>query len=87
LNHIDIAFIVGLAAGTLTTLSFIPQILKSWRTKSTKDLSLAWLLTLFFGVLFWVLYGYLINEVPIMLANGIGIFLISIGIYLKLKYK
>ena len=60
---------LGFAAGTLTTLAFVPQMLKSWRTKSVDDLSLAMLVAFNVGLVLWLIYGFAIGALPIIVAN------------------
>lgn len=79
--------LIGLLAATLTTASFIPQVVKTWRRKETKDLSL-WMLLLFAaGVSLWLLYGALIGDLPVMLANLVTLSLVLALLVFKLKYK
>ena len=83
MNHADL---IGFIAAVSTTICFIPQLLKAWKTKSTKDVSLAMFILLIFGVLMWLIYGFLINSIPVIVANAFTL-LIAIGILLlKLKY-
>ena len=79
--------LIGLTAGTLTTFANLPQLLKSWETRSTKDLSLEWIVILFVGVLLWLVYGILAQDLPVMLANSFTLLLVVGLLYLKLKYK
>ncbi|MFH1391149.1 MAG: SemiSWEET transporter [Candidatus Diapherotrites archaeon] len=82
----DLIFYIGILAGTLTTIANLPQFIKAWRTKSTKDISRGFLLVLGTGVLVWIVYGLMLNEIPIIIANVLT-FLIVLGIaFLKLKY-
>lgn len=83
----DYVEILGLVAAVLTTGSFLPQAIKVIKTKHTKDLSLSMYLMFFIGVFLWLIYGYTINSVPIVLANGITLILSGIILYMKLKYK
>lgn len=77
---------LGLMAGTLTTVAFIPQLMKAWRSKSTGDLSWAMVLTFTIGVLLWLIYGIWIDSLPVMLANAVTL-LFQIGIIsLKMKF-
>ena len=77
---------LGLTAGTLTTIAFIPQIAKAWRSKSTGDLSWGMVLTFTTGVLLWLIYGIWIDSLPVILANAVTL-LLQIGIVtLKIKY-
>jgi MtN3 and saliva related transmembrane protein len=78
--------LLGLLAGTLTTISFLPQLLKTWRTKSAKDMSLPMLISFCAGVLLWLVYGILIQAAPVILANLITLILALIILGLKLKY-
>jgi|GEM_PF-914212 len=56
---------VGLVAGTLTTISFLPQAIKTWKTKSTKDISLAMFLCFCLGVILWLFYGFYTDNLPV----------------------
>ena len=83
----ELPSVVGLCAGALTTVAFLPQVLKAWRTKSTKDLSLITFVIFWLGVSLWLAYGILINDLPIILANSITfVMAMTIG-GIKLKYK
>ncbi len=79
--------IIGLIAGFLTTMSFVPQVLKTWRSKSARDLSLVMFLLYCVGVFLWMIYGIWINELPVILWNIITLILASIILFFKLKYK
>jgi MtN3 and saliva related transmembrane protein len=83
INYISI---IGLLAGTLTTLSFLPQVVKAARTKETKDLSLSMYIVLATGIFLWTIYGILIEALPVILANGISFILAAIVLILKIKY-
>jgi MtN3 and saliva related transmembrane protein len=67
--------IVGYLAGALTTAAFVPQVVKSWRTRSVADLSLGMLLMFSTGVALWLLYGCLGHAVPIIAANSVTLLL------------
>ncbi len=82
----DVPLLVGLAAGILTTIAFLPQLLHTWRTKSAKDISLGMFLTFCTGVLLWLIYGYLIQSLPVMLANGVTLVLSGAILAMKLKW-
>ncbi|MCF6348718.1 MAG: SemiSWEET transporter [Flavobacteriaceae bacterium] len=79
--------IVGLIAGALTTIAYLPQVRKTWKTKSVKELSLTMYLVMFVGVMLWLTYGILIHSISIILANIVTGVLTSMLIYFKLKYK
>jgi len=79
--------IVGLVAGVLTTIAYLPQVRKTFKTKSVKELSLTMYLVMFIGVMLWLTYGILIQSISIILANIITGILTLMLIYFKLKYK
>ncbi|MFZ0927190.1 MAG: SemiSWEET transporter [Syntrophobacteraceae bacterium] len=76
---------LGLLAGFLTTSSAFPQLVKSYKTKSTKDLSLWFLTALLSGVALWIVYGFAISNVPVIVANCVSFLPLSCTLYLKLK--
>ncbi|MBI3032538.1 SemiSWEET transporter [Candidatus Woesearchaeota archaeon] len=78
---------LGLIAGLLTTAAFIPQVWKSWKTKSTKDLSLSMTIIFFVGVVLWLIYGITVKDLPMTLWNSITLLLVGVLLILKLKYK
>jgi MtN3 and saliva related transmembrane protein len=82
-----IILIIGLVAAFLTTFAFLPQSLKAIKTKHTKDLSLPMVIMLEIGLITWLVYGLLISSIPVIAANTVSILLMSIILYLKLKYK
>lgn len=83
----DFITILGLVAATLTTFSFLPQMLKTWQTKSAKDVSYAMLITFNTGVFLWLMYGIYLNALPIIVANAITLFFNLIILWLKIKYR
>ncbi|MBD2778010.1 SemiSWEET transporter [Iningainema tapete] len=83
----DFITILGLLAATLTTLSFLPQLLKTWQSKSAKDVSFIMLITFNLGVFIWLIYGIYLQALPIILANGVTLFFNIIILWLKIKYR
>ena len=83
----NIVAIIGLVAAMCTTVSFLPQIIKSVKTKHTADLSLTMYSILTIGVFSWLIYGILIQSLPIIIANTITLFFSFTILVLKLKYK
>lgn len=79
--------IIGFAAGTLTTISFLPQVLKIVRTRHTRDISLGMFAMLGTGIFLWLVYGILIGSLPVILANAISFILTLIIVIFKVKYK
>ena len=77
---------LGLAAGFLTTSSAFPQLIRSLRTKSTRDLSIWFLTALLAGVTLWIAYGVAKSDLPIIVANGISFVPLSCTLYLKIKW-
>jgi len=84
---VDIINIIGMAAGTLTTASFVPQVIKIWKTRSSKDVSLGMFFVLATGVALWVVYGIMTSSLPVILANSVTLVLAVMIIALKIKYK
>ncbi|MEB3149441.1 MAG: SemiSWEET transporter [Sphaerospermopsis kisseleviana] len=78
---------LGLAAGTLTTIAFLPQMFQTWKTKSAKDVSFVMLITFMTGLFLWLVYGMILGAVPIIMANGITLFFNFIILWLKIKYR
>jgi MtN3 and saliva related transmembrane protein len=77
---------LGYVAGFLTTLAFLPQVLKAWRTGSTEDLS--WVMLFFFGcgVALWIVYGLMLEEPPIILFNAITLGLTLVLATIKFRH-
>ena len=66
---IDQNEIIGLIAAVCTTSAFVPQVMKVWKTKQTKDLTLRMYSIMFLGILLWLVYGIIIDSLSIILAN------------------
>ncbi len=84
MNYTDL---LGFLAGCLTTSAFVPQVVKTWKSKSTQDLSLGMWSAFCFGVFCWLIYGLKINALPIILTNLITLILAGIILFFKIKYK
>jgi MtN3 and saliva related transmembrane protein len=82
----DFTNILGFTAASLTTIAFLPQVIKVWRSHSTKDISLPMLVTFIAGITLWLIYGLLVNAAPIYLANGLTLILNLLILRFKLKY-
>jgi MtN3 and saliva related transmembrane protein len=81
-----ITTLIGLIAATCTTGSFLPQVIRAWRTRSTRDVS-AWMFVLLVtGNALWLLYGALIGDIPIVVANVVTLGLVVTILALKLRY-
>jgi MtN3 and saliva related transmembrane protein len=83
----DITTALGLAAGALTTVSLIPHVVKTWKTKSAKDISLGMFLAFSTDVALWLAYGFLLQELPIIVRNAITLLLALAIVAMKLKYR
>ena len=83
----NIYTIVGLAAATCTTLAFLPQAIKVIRTKQTKDLSLVMYSVFTLGVFLWLMYGILVEDAPLIIANIITFILAATILIMKIRYK
>jgi MtN3 and saliva related transmembrane protein len=79
--------ILGFVAGTLTTLSFLPQVHKAWTTRRCDDLSLGMLLAFGTGVLLWMIYGFWLRAAPVIIANVVTLALILVLIVLKARFR
>lgn len=75
--------LLGLLAATLTSLAFLPQVLKTWRSQSAADLSMGSFGTFFVGVVLWLVYGLLIGDLPVIVANLVT--LVMAGAILVMK--
>jgi MtN3 and saliva related transmembrane protein len=82
----ELTQLVGTLAATLTTLAFVPQVLRAWRTKSVADLSIGMLVAFTTGVALWTVYGIALGELPIIIANAVTFVLALILLSLKLRY-
>ena len=78
--------IIGLLAAFCTTISYIPQLIKTMHSKSTRDLSLTTFSLLFLGLSLWLVYGILLRNLPLIIANTVSIFFISMILIHKIKY-
>lgn len=79
--------ILGLVAATLTTIAFVPQVVKTWKTKSAKDLSLGMYSIFCTGVILWLIYGIIRADIPIIAANTVTLSLTLMLLYFKLFYR
>jgi MtN3 and saliva related transmembrane protein len=79
--------LIGYLAATLTTTAFIPQALLTWRTRRAEGVSL-WMYSIFVtGVALWLVYGYLSNAWPVIMANALTLMLALFILGMKLVYK
>ena len=79
--------LLGYLAAVCTTVAFVPQVLKTYKSKSAESLSLGMFLFFASGIVLWLVYGIMINEYPIIVANLVTLVLAIILIYFKFRYK
>jgi MtN3 and saliva related transmembrane protein len=78
--------IIGIAAGILTTIAFLPQLIRAIKTKHTKDLSLVTFSLFGVGVFLWLIYGIMLSELPIILANAVTLVFVVLIAVMKIKH-
>ena len=78
--------LIGLAAAFCTTIAFMPQVIRAWRTRSTTDLSLSMFLVFTTGIFLWFVYGLILRDIPLIAANGTTFVLSGTILYLKLRH-
>jgi len=77
--------VLGLIAASCTTIAFLPQVIKAFRTRETKDISLLMYIVLVTGVFLWLVYGIIIEDIPLILANSLTLLFAAVVLVLKLK--
>ena len=81
----NLVALLGFTAGTLTTISFVPQAYKVWRTRRSDDLSWGMLITFSAGVILWLVYGLLLWAMPVIVANALTLALLMMIAVLKAR--
>jgi MtN3 and saliva related transmembrane protein len=79
--------IIGLIAALFTTVSLLPQLIKVYKTKSTKDISTGMFSLFCGGVFLWFIYGVFVNDLPIIIANSLAFIQAVAILFFKGKYK
>jgi len=79
--------LLGLVAGACTTIAFLPQVIKTWKSRSAKDLSLSMFSIFCLGVTLWLVYGIMVQDVPVIAANLLTLMLASTLLFFKLRFK
>ncbi|NJL75213.1 MAG: SemiSWEET transporter [Saprospiraceae bacterium] len=77
--------LLGLIAACLTTGAFLPQAIQTWKTRSTEDISLGMYSMMFTGILCWLVYGIMKQDLPIILANSVASVLSFVILFIKIK--
>ena len=79
--------LLGLLAGLFTTFAFVPQVVKIWQSKHAHDVSFAMFAIFSTGVALWIVYGFIIGSVPVILANSVTFVLALAILILKLRFR
>jgi MtN3 and saliva related transmembrane protein len=82
----SLAMLIGLAAACLTTVAYAPQAIKTFRTRQTRDISLGMFVLMVTGVALWLIYGLMIGDLPLILANLVTLSLSGTILVLKLRH-
>ena len=82
----NLAELIGIIAGLLTTVAFLPQAVKIWRSKSAKDVSLAMFVCFCAGIVLWVIYGFMLGALPVILANVVTLCIAATILVFKIRY-
>lgn len=78
---------IGYAAGFCTTISFVPQVWRALRTRHTDDIAWGWLITFQCGLALWLVYGIVLHDWPMILANTITSALCTSLMLMKVRYS
>ena len=79
--------LVGYIAGACTMAAFVPQVVKTLRTRSTRDISLGMYSLMLLGLLLWLVHGLLVGSGPVVAANAVSLVLVVFMLGMKLRYK
>ena len=79
--------IIGYIAGFLMAIALSPQIIKAWKTKSTKDISIVWTVIVLIGLILWIAYAILNKIMPLLIFASIELSMTFLLFILKIKYK
>ncbi len=82
----DLGNLFGYSAAFLTTIAFVPQVWKSWRSRDLSGISLPMYVLFTLGVACWLIYGLFLGSLPISLANGITLTLAAVVLVLKIRH-
>ncbi len=85
-HAVPVSETLGFLAATLTTVAFLPQVLRTWRSRSARDLSSLWLATFSAGIVCWLVYGALTASRPVVVGNAVTLTLTGTLAYFKWRY-
>ena len=77
---------IGMIAAVLTTIAFLPQVLRTWKTRSTSDISLGMFVTYVTGIVLWLAYGLLLGDLPLICSNAVTLVFSGTILALKLRH-
>jgi MtN3 and saliva related transmembrane protein len=82
----SLVMLTGMVAAVLTTVAFLPQVIRTWRTRSTSDISLGMFVAYVTGIALWLVYGLMIHDVPLIASNAVTLVLSGTILLLKLRH-
>lgn len=82
----SLIMLTGMVAAVLTTVAFLPQVIRTWRTRSTSDISLGMFVAYVTGIALWLVYGLMIHDVPLIASNAVTLVLSGTILLLKLRH-
>lgn len=82
----QLAEILGLVGGALVTFSMIPQVIRVFKLRSAREISLLFTMLLWLGMVFWLAYGIYLDLIPIILWNAVSLILVALLMYAKLMF-
>jgi MtN3 and saliva related transmembrane protein len=83
----DLTTVLGLVAGSLTTMAYLPQVVKTWRSRSADGMSWSMLVVLCIGISLWLVYGLYAHDTPVILANLLTLLFSSAILAMKIRYE
>ena len=83
----DFATALGTVAGILTTAAFVPQVVKTWRTRSARDISGVMFVAFSIGVALWIVYGVMVRSAPVVIANSVTLVLALAVLGMKARFR
>ena len=83
----ELSQIIGIGAGILTAASMIPQVVKMFKEKKSSQVSVFMIVILIVGILLWIWYGILKDDMPIIVTNSLSLFVNLVMVVLRIKYR
>ena len=84
MNALDL---LGMTAGCISAVTFLPQVIKTWKTKSATDISLLMFTFATFSVILWLIYGIILGNIPIIFTNSMVLLFSLIMLYFKFRFR